>query len=47
MEFIQTKAKVKNGQLIITEPHQDLPNDKEVEVVIIVSDKNKSIRRSS
>ena len=43
MEFIQTKAKVKNGQLILAQPHQDLPTDKEVEVVIIVSDENESI----
>ena len=43
MEFIQTKAKVKNGQLILAQPHQDLPIDKEVEVVIIVSDENESI----
>ncbi|NEQ37572.1 MAG: hypothetical protein F6K40_15370 [Okeania sp. SIO3I5] len=43
MEFIQTKAKVKNGQLILAQPHQDLTIDKEVEVVIIVSDENESI----
>lgn len=43
MEFIQTKAKVKNGQLILTKPCQNLPNDREVEVVIIVSDENQSI----
>ncbi|TRT48496.1 MAG: hypothetical protein EWV85_17455 [Microcystis aeruginosa Ma_QC_C_20070703_M131] len=43
MQFIQTKAKIKDGQLIIEQPHQDLPTDTEVELVIIVPDKNKQI----
>jgi len=34
-QFIQTKAKIKDGQLIIEQPHQDLPTDTEVELVII------------
>lgn len=42
-QFIQTKAKIKDGQLIIEQPHQDLPTDTEVELVIIVPDKNKQI----
>ncbi len=36
MQFIQTKAKIKDGQLIIEQPHQDWPTDTEVELVIIV-----------
>jgi hypothetical protein len=43
MQFIQTKAKIKDGQLIIEQPHQDLPTDTEVELVIIVPDKNKQV----
>jgi type IV secretory pathway VirJ component len=43
MQFIQTKAKIKNGQLIIEQPHQNLPTDTEIEVVIIVSDENKQV----
>ncbi len=43
MQFIQTKAKIKNGQLILDQPPQNLPIDIEVEVVIIVSNKNKQI----
>jgi hypothetical protein len=43
MQFIQTKAKIKDGQLIIEQPHQDLPTDTEVELVIIVPDQNKQI----
>jgi hypothetical protein len=27
MQFIQTKAKIKDGQLIIEQPHQDLPTE--------------------
>jgi hypothetical protein len=42
-QFIQTKAKIKDGQLIIEQPHQDLPTDTEVELVIIVPDKNKQV----
>ena len=43
MQFIQTKAKIKDGQLIIEQPHQDLPRDTEVELVIIVPDQNKQV----
>ncbi len=43
MQFIQTKAKIKDGQLIIEQSHQDLPTDTEVELVIIVPDKNKQV----
>jgi hypothetical protein len=43
MQFIQTKAKIKDGQLIIEQPHQDLPTDTEVELVIIVPDQNKQV----
>ncbi|MCA2693946.1 MULTISPECIES: hypothetical protein [unclassified Microcystis] len=43
MQFIQTKAKIKDGQLIIEQYHQDLPTDTEVELVIIVPDKNKQV----
>ena len=40
MQFIQTKAKIKNGQLILEQPHQDLPTDEDCEVVIIVPNNN-------
>ena len=43
MQFIQTKAKIKDGQLIIEQPHQDLPTDTEIEVVIIVPDQNEQV----
>lgn len=43
MKFIQTKGKIKNGQLILEQPHQHLSTDAEVEVVIMVPDKNKEI----
>ena len=43
MQFIQTKAKIKDGQLIIEHPHQDLPTDTEIEVVIIVPDQNEQV----
>jgi hypothetical protein len=43
MQFIQTKAKIKDGQLIIEQPHQDLPTDTEIELVIIVPDQNEQV----
>jgi hypothetical protein len=43
MQFIQTKAKIKNGQLILDQSQQGLPADTEVEVVIIVSDQSKQV----
>jgi hypothetical protein len=43
MQFIQTRAKIKNGQLIIEQPAQNLPTDTEVEVVIIIPDQNKQV----
>ena len=42
MQFIQTKAKIKNGQLIIEQPQQNLPTGTEVELVIIVPDQNQT-----
>lgn len=47
MQFIQSKAKIKNGQLIIEHPPQNWPTDTEtdteVEVVIIIPQQNKQI----
>lgn len=43
MQFIQTKAKIKNGQLILDQPDQNLPTGTEVEVVIIVSNQSQQI----
>lgn len=40
MQLIQTKAKITDGQLILNQPHQNFTTDKEVEVIIILSEKD-------
>jgi hypothetical protein len=41
MQIIQSKAKIKNGQIILESPSKELPNNQEIEVVIIVNESNK------
>lgn len=40
MEILQTKGKIKEGQLILDTSQYNVPTDTEVEVIIIVKQKN-------
>jgi hypothetical protein len=40
MQIIQSKAKIKNGQIILESPPQELLDNQEIEVVIIVKEAN-------
>jgi Trm5-related predicted tRNA methylase len=41
MQIIQSKAKIKNGKIILESPPQELLNNQEIEVVIILKEPNK------
>ena len=42
MEILQTKATMKEGQLVLDNPQLNVPNNTEVEVIIIVKSDNQT-----
>ena len=42
MEILQTKATIKEGQLILDNPQLNVPNNTEVEVIIIIKSDNQT-----